>query len=408
MVKYISPQNNQPNTSAMKVLSDLFTLDSTTLDPRISTSLLTCVNSVAQGSELSLTAMGRNTGELSCSNEKHAIKRVDRLLKNTKLHNVRSMYYQMIASYFACIKHPLVHVDWSTVYNYNFVMLRAAVSVDGRAITIYEEVYPEEMHGSPIAQRTFLSNLAKVLPAHAVPIICTDAGFKIPWFKNVESHNWYWLARTRGEVKCQLEGDSDWLAVHKHHYKATSKASELPNVTLSKSHEHSCRGVLFKGKNMQRRNLNRKGVVTKDASNAKHAKSAKEPWFLVSNLPKDTYASHQLVNLYRRRMSIEESFRDCKNEYYGMGLRRSRSRNIKRLQIILLIAMLASFYLLMLGLAAETEGFQRHFQANTTKRKRVLSYVFLGRRIIKHREYDISEELLISAFSALIEKSFYE
>lgn len=391
----------------MKVLSDLFTLDSTILDPRISTSLLSCVNSVANGSELSLTAMGRNAGELNCSSEKHAIKRVDRLLKNTKLHNVRCEYYRMITSYFANIKHPLIHVDWSSVYNYNFVMLRAAVSVDGRAITIYEEVYPQEKHGSHTAHLTFLSNLAKILPAHVMPVICTDAGFKVPWFKAIESYNWYWLARTRGEVKCQLEGESDWLTVHQHHHKATKKASELPNVILSKSNKHPCRGVLFKGKNMQRKNLNRKGVVTKDSTNIKHAKSAKEPWFLVSNLPKDKYVPHQLVNLYRRRMGIEESFRDCKNEYYGMGLRRSRSKNIERLQIILLIAMLAMFYLLMLGRAAETEGLQRHFQANTTKRKRVLSYVFLGRRIINHREYDISEELLISAFAALIEESFY-
>ncbi|MFT6987324.1 MAG: hypothetical protein ACJAT7_003178, partial [Psychromonas sp.] len=30
------------------------------------------------------------------------------------------------------------------------------------------------------------------------------------------------------------------------------------------------------------------------------------------------------------------------------------------------------------------------------------------RRIIHHKEYDVSEELLISAFSALIEESFYE
>lgn len=392
----------------MKVLSDLFTLDSTTLDPRISTSLLSCVNSVAHGSELSLTAMGRNAGELNRSSEKHSIKRVDRLLKNTKLHNVRCKYYQMIASYFACIKYPLIHVDWSSVYNYNFVMLRAAVSVDGRAITIYEEVYPQEKHGSHLAHSIFLSNLAKILPSCVVPIICTDAGFKVPWFKAIESYGWYWLARTRGEVKCQLEGERDWMAVHQHHNKATGKALQLPPVILSKSNKFPCRGVLFKGKNMQRKKLNRKGVVTKDSTNIKHAKSAKEPWFLVSNLPENKYPPHQLVNLYRRRMGIEESFRDCKNEYYGMGLKRSRSKNIERLQVILLIAMLALFYLLMIGRAAETEGFQRHFQANTTKRKRVLSYVFLGRRIIHHKEYDISEELLISAFSALIEESFYE
>ena len=392
----------------MKVLSDLLTLDSTTLDPRISTSLLNCVTSVTQGSELSLTAMGRMNGELNYAIEKHAIKRVDRLLKNPKLHQVRNIYYKMIASYFASIKHPLIHVDWSTVYNYNFVMLRAAVSIDGRAIVIYEEVYPEKMHTSPIAQRTFLSNLAAILPVHVVPIICSDAGFKIPWFKNIEEHDWYWLARTRGEVKCQLEGEDDWLAVHQHHKKASQSALELPNLSLSKSHQFPCRGVLYKGKDKRRKNMNRQGIVTKDAINAKHAKSAKEPWFLVSNLPADKYLAHHLVNLYRRRMGIEESFRDVKNEYYGLGLRRSKSRNIERLQIILLIAMLASFYLLMLGKAAEMEGLHRYFQANTIKNKRILSYVFLGRRIIKHREYNLSEDLLINAFSALIEESFYE
>ena len=95
----------------MRILSDLFTLDSTTLDPRISTSLLSCVNSASHGSQLSLTAMGRKTGELNVSHEKHAIKRVDRLLKNPKLHNVRNKYYQIMASYFATIKNPLIHPD---------------------------------------------------------------------------------------------------------------------------------------------------------------------------------------------------------------------------------------------------------------------------------------------------------
>lgn len=391
----------------MKILSDLFTLDSTILDPRISTSLFSCVNSAAHGSSLSLTAMGRKSGELNDGHEKHAIKRVDRLLKNPRLHKVRAKYYQVMASYFATIQNPLIHVDWSTVYNYNFVMLRAAVSVDGRAVTIYEEVYPEEKHGNAGVHRTFLSSLAEILPKHTVPIICTDAGFKVPWFKAVESHGWYWLARTRGEVKCQLKGEKDWLAVHQHHSKATGKPLELPPVALSKSNKYPCRGVLFKGRNMQRKKRNRKGVVTKCSTNIKHAKSAKEPWFLVSNLPENKYPPHQLVNLYKRRMGIEESFRDCKNEYYGIGLRRSRSKSIERLQIILLVAMLASFYLLMIGRAAETEGFQRYFQANTTKRRRVLSYVFLGMRIISHNKYELSEEQLISAFSALIEESFY-
>lgn len=85
----------------MTVLSDLFSLDSTTLDPRISTSLFTAVESVHLGAELALTAMGRGVGQFNSASEKHSIKRLDRLLGNTKLHDVRWKFYQLMATYFA-------------------------------------------------------------------------------------------------------------------------------------------------------------------------------------------------------------------------------------------------------------------------------------------------------------------
>lgn len=159
---------------------------------------------------------------------------------------------------------------------------------------------------------------------------------------------------------------------------------------------------------MKRKNLNRQGVVTECSTNKKQAKAAKEPWFLVSNLPIEKFPPHQLVNCYRRRMAIEESFRGCKNEYYGLGLKRSRSRCTKRLQVILLIAMLALFGLYMLGKAAETAGYHRQFQANTTKDRRVLSYCFLAMRIIHHAKYHITEDQLLDAFSILVEQSWEE
>lgn len=59
-------------------------------------------------------------------------------------------------------------------------MLRAAISISGRAITLYEEVYPNEKHGNHKAHVRFLANLAQVLPVNSQSIICTDAGFKVP------------------------------------------------------------------------------------------------------------------------------------------------------------------------------------------------------------------------------------
>lgn len=56
----------------------------------------------------------------------------------------------------------------------------------------------------------------------------------------------------------------------------------------------------------------------------------------------------------------------------------------------LLIAMLAFFYLITLGKAAEMKGYHVYFQANTVKDNRLLSYTYLAPRIIQNAEYTIS------------------
>ena len=391
----------------MKVLSNLFTLDSTVLDPRISRSLFDAAKSLVYGAKLSLTSLGRHVGSDANKSEKHSIKRVDRLLGNPRLHKVLPEYYKIIQALFISQKHPLIHVDWSTVYNYNFVMLRASISIQGRALTLYEEVHPEEGHAQPAVHKAFLCTLSQLLPSGCQPIICTDSGFKVPWFKEVERYGWYWLARTRGTVKCLLAGEKQWHYVNHYHARATGKAAELPPCLLSKCNRHPCRGVLFKGRNKQRHNLNRKGITTKDNSNKRHSKSAYEPWFLVSNLPEDEFCAHQLVVLFRRRMGIEESFRDSKNEYYGLGLKRSLSRCEKRLRVILLLAMMVQFYLYCVGKAAEDQGYHRDFQANTVTSRRVLSYGYLALRIHKHKRYHITYTMILASIEALKEETLY-
>lgn len=390
----------------MSLFSNFFNQETTVIDPRINVALSTSVDSVINGASLSLTSIGRHNGSNHNNIEKHSIKRADRLIGNKTLHGKRLQYYQVIANQFITDKSPLIIIDWSSVYNYNFVMLRAAISIDGRAITLYEEVYPNAKHGSHKAHIRFLSNLAKVLPVNCKPIICTDAGFKVPWFKAVEQHQWYWLGRVRGVTYCKIDDSNLWEYVSEQHGKAKTIATELSKCILSKAHAYSCRGILFRNKAKGRKKVNRKGEVTKDNNNAKHSKSSKEPWFLVSNLPSDNYPAHKLVVLYKRRMSIEETFRDNKNEYYGLGLKRSRSRSVERLESILLIAMIAQVLLYIIGKAAELAGYHRNFQANTLNR-RVLSYGFLALRVIQHSndKYEITELMLAQALNKLVEES---
>lgn len=388
------------------LLSTLLSGNSITLDKRILSALSDAVSGVKSGARLSLTSIGRKLGEDATSTEKHCIKKIDRLLGNQRLHDSRTDFYQAIASHFSLHNYLPIIVDWSSVYDQSFVLLRASVAFKGRAFTLYEEVYPEGSMNGNAEHIRFLDNLKSMLPSHCTPIICTDAGFKIPWFKAVENLNWYWLARTRGTVKCQTDEQPQWAYVDSYHAQATSKAIELSGLILSKQHQWSCRGVLYKGTRPVKKN--KKPAKRPNCNDYKqHSKGNKEPWFLVSNLPENEFSPSRLVNLYQRRMTIEKAFRDTKNEYYGLGLKRSRSQSIARLEILLLIALLAQWQLYIIGKAAEMQGYHRHFQANTLKNRRVLSYCFLAKRWLLTTRYEITEAMLHNAFLLLLQETQY-
>lgn len=80
-------------------------------------------------------------------------------------------------------------------------MLRASVALQGRSVTLYEKAFPLSKQCSKSAHDQFLSDLASILPSCVIPLIISDAGFKVPWYKSVEEHGWYWLMRVRGKVQ---------------------------------------------------------------------------------------------------------------------------------------------------------------------------------------------------------------
>jgi hypothetical protein len=91
---------------------------------------------------------------------------------------------------------PIVLVDWSDIREHKRIMaLRASIAFNGRSITLYEKSYPLSEQCSKASHNGFLADLAKILPLHVTPLIVTDAGFKVPWYKEVEAHGWFWLSR---------------------------------------------------------------------------------------------------------------------------------------------------------------------------------------------------------------------
>ncbi|MDF4835313.1 transposase, partial [Vibrio parahaemolyticus] len=122
---------------------------------------------------------------------------------------------------------------------------------------------------------------------------------------------------------------------------------------------------------------------------------------LATNLPPSTRTPKQLVNLYAKRMQIEETFRDLKSPVYGLGLRQSRTNSPERLDIILLIALMLQLMFWLAGLHAQKQGWDRHFQANTVRTRNVLSTVRLGMEVLRRSDYEITTLELLEAGAEL-------
>ena len=107
-------------------------------------------------------------------------------------------------------------------------------------------------------------------------------------------------------------------------------------------------------------------------------------------MPQKDWFAERIVALYTQRMTIEEGFRDTKNERFGLALNFTGSQCPKRVEILLMIGMLTQFALLMVGKMAYIKGYYKDFQANTIKFRRVLSYFFLGKELLGRDGYKFS------------------
>ena len=97
----------------------------------------------------------------------------------------------------------------------------------------------------------------------------------------------------------------------------------------------------------------------------KHAKGMKESWCLASS--RADLKPSEVVNLYGRRFTIEERFRDIKDWRFGMGVSAVQMESSQRRDRLLLIIVLAQTLLHILGAAGEALGMSRLLKANTVK-----------------------------------------
>lgn len=363
-----------------------------------SAAVVAVVDSLVRGGKLTLTHLGRNLS--GAAFPKHAIKRVDRLLGNRHLHRERPGIYGAIARcLLASAARPVLLVDWADCTpGHDWLVLRAAVPLGGRAIPVYEEVHPLARYNSPRTHRGFLRHLHEVLPESSAPILITDAGFRGPWFREVERYGWDWIGRVRNKIKFQLCG-GPWTYTTALYPGALPTPRHVGRVHLSRREPYGCGLYIVRryrrGPGRPRRSHGRSSATRRCR------KLHKDPWLLATSLSHDSRTARRVVKLYELRMKIEQGIRDSKNARWGFALSYARSRHSERIESLLLIAALGTLVCWLHGLVAEAREWGRHFQANTVRRRAVLSTVFLGQQVMASSRFRVPIRGLLRAFSQL-------
>lgn len=345
------------------------------------TALQIAVTALLGGGRLVLMDMARR-----CEGYRYVkapLKRLDRLLSNPHLHAERVSFYRGVAHALIRSAHPLIIVDWSPIKDgRDFYLLRAAVPVSGRTITVLESIHPACEQASPNVEREFLNTQAITLPVGTQPILVTDAGFRGPWCESVSLFGWWWITRLRNRTQvCQIAGNA-WIPCKNLYAQATGKARGIGLYDVAKSSPVAARVVVYRQPAKGRHQVTRQGKIARRKVSQAAANREREPWILLCSLELPLNAK-QIVKAYGQRMQIEQTFRDLKSTQFGYAFECSLTRSVTRIEILLLIQMLAVFVSWITGLLAIQNDMGRRLNPYRSQ-QRLYSIVWLGREALVH------------------------
>jgi hypothetical protein len=316
------------------------------------------------------------------------LKALDRLLSNAHIHDEREPIYKNMARWLVRDKQPVIIIDWADLKaDRSWHLLRAAIAVGGRSLTVLDMVFPDGQQGTPGAERQFLLRLAHVLPSDVHPILVTDAGFRAPWFRAVEAMGWHWLGRLRHRTHVkpfnEPNEESQWVPCKDMYLLATTRPTDFGHMHAVRNAPLACHLVLYAQKAKGRKHFNRQGDAIRSKYSRQHARRESEPWLLMAS-PELPLTARQMVRIYARRMQIELSFRDLKSHRYGQGFEDSLTRKGKRIEVLLLLSAMAAFASWIVGVTCEATGMDVWLAPRRSTR-RLYSVMRLGREALVRR-----------------------
>jgi len=306
-------------------------------------SLANGVAGVLAAAMLSIHAIGQAYAQLAQIKPKSGVKQLDRLLSNDgiELDLVQRRWVEYVVG-----NHPsiIIAMDWTDFDDDDHTTLCAyLVTTHGRAMPlVWKTVKKSKLKTHQTAlEEEMIGRLHECIPEVTGVTLLADRGFgKQELYKLLESYHWDYVIRFRDNILVEHDGErrpgAAWVAPNGRARllagaKVTGKGTEVPAVVTVK------------------------------------AKRMKDPWVLATTLREST--GREVVKLYGRRFSIEETFRDTKDIHFGMGLSATHIRDAERRDRLLFLVAVAHTLLTPLGAASEESGLDAYLKVNTAKKR---------------------------------------
>ena len=329
----------------LKVVDELFGED---FHAKRVLSLAMGVVGVLHAASLAIHAIGRGLAAARGLDPKHATKQVDRLLSNSAIHMDRILrsWIQFVVGE---RKQLVVALDWTEFdKDDQAVIALYLVTSHGRATPlVWKSVLKSSLAGKRADYETSVIDLlGSALPKDVDIILLADRGFgEVARYANLDTLGWGYVIRFREGIHVTHDGETKTARAWMH---KSGRARLLRNVEVTNAREPVGAVVVVRQKKM------------------------KDAWCLATN--RAELSASQIINLYGRRFTIEETFRDTKDVHFGMGLSATHIGSTARRDRLLLLGALAHALLTLLGAAGERCGLDSRLKVSTTKRRTLSLY----------------------------------
>jgi len=288
---------------------------------------------------VSLAAIGRNLAGPKAA--KHRIQRTWRFVANPRvgISDAMSGVIRRLGKRYRRLQRPgrsrrpklVIALDWTQFRRFH-TLLAAAVH-GGRAVPLLWATYPEWVlyKSQNQLEEGLLRLLRSLIPQEVEVVLLADRGF----------------GRTELARTCQELGFAYVIRITANVWiECAEYRGQLARYPLGRGMDR----LLTKVRYRQREGVKQQVAVCWKAGLPKRRD---EPWFLRTEL---CWKVERLVELYSKRMAVEEGFGDTKNKRNGWSLRDIRITRAERVDRLLLILALAYWLLVGVGLVAR----QRH------------------------------------------------